>query len=167
MHEEGGGHSCAWIALASRIKLTRPPFSGAVFLSPTEIPHVEPACLDQVCEIRGFRERPEPHQLKERKQKMLKAALFGAVLSTAAISAAWALPSNPATGLTETAASNLIEVGRRDGWRRGHWRHRNWRHHRGHWRGWHHGGRYWRHRYYYRPRHWWGCINVGPVWYCD
>jgi hypothetical protein len=97
---------------------------------------------------------------------MLRAALIGAFLSAVAISAAWALPSNPATGLTETAAPNVIEVGRRDGWRRGHWRHRNWRHHRGHWRGWHHGGRYWGHRYYYRPRHWWGCVNVGPVWYC-
>ena len=31
-----------------------------------------------------------------------------------------------------------------------------------------HGGRYWGHRYYYRPYNWQalGCIVVGPVWYC-
>jgi hypothetical protein len=41
------------------------------------------------------------------------------------------------------------------------------RHH--HYRGryWY-GGRYWGRRYYYRPYSWqtWGCIRVGPIWYC-
>lgn len=97
---------------------------------------------------------------------MLKAALFGGILAAFTVSAAWALPATPVAKLNGLVnSSDVTEVGRRDRkWRR------HWRGHRGkHWRrGWHHGGRYWRHRYHYRPRYWqsWGCIHVGPVWYC-
>jgi hypothetical protein len=32
----------------------------------------------------------------------------------------------------------------------------------------HYGNRYWNYRYTYRPLGWqaWGCIAVGPFWYC-
>jgi hypothetical protein len=44
-------------------------------------------------------------------------------------------------------------------------RHYGRNYHRG---GYWYGGRSWSRRYYARPRSWqtWGCINVGPIWYC-
>jgi hypothetical protein len=99
---------------------------------------------------------------------MLKALLYGSVLSALTISAAWALPASPASQPSDISTSNVIQVGKWDNHGKGHWRGRNrgWRgHHRG-WRGYHHRGRYWRHRYHYRPRGIFGCVQVGPVWYC-
>ena len=52
------------------------------------------------------------------------------------------------------------------------YKHYNYKHYNKHYNYKHgryyHGGRYWGRRYYYRPPNWqaWGCVVVGPVWYC-
>lgn len=96
---------------------------------------------------------------------MLKAALFGTILAAMTVSAAWALPASPGSKL-EASTSNVIDVGKGHGKWGHHSKRRSGYHGKRHWRGHRHAGRYWRHRYHYRPRHWWGCIQAGPVWYC-
>jgi hypothetical protein len=113
---------------------------------------------------------------------MMKSIVSAAVLSLSIISAAWALPVPSASQVPQAGASDLVLVGKKGhggkNWNRGRNYNKNWKHHGrnynrnwnrgGKWRGYHHRGRYWGHRYYYRPWNWnvLGCINVGPVWYC-
>jgi hypothetical protein len=106
---------------------------------------------------------------------MIKRILSGAALSFALISAAWALPAAPKTELPALSQSDIIHVGKKSHghhggkhYNRKHYKHYNYRggkHYRGRY---YHGGRYWGRRYYYRPYNWqaWGCVVVGPVWYC-
>lgn len=104
---------------------------------------------------------------------MIKAALIATMLSVATLATAWAVPSAPASNTVDVSTSNLVEVGHggKKGWGgKGHWKKGHWGPGKGwrHGRGWHHRGRYWKHRYHYRPRYWqrWGCVLVGPFWYC-
>jgi hypothetical protein len=104
---------------------------------------------------------------------MIKSILSAAALSFALVSAAWALPAAPKTELPALSHSDIIQVGKK-----GHGGHhhggkhynKHYKYHGGkHYRGrYYHGGRYWGRRYYYRPYNWqvWGCVAVGPIWYC-
>ena len=95
---------------------------------------------------------------------MLRSTLFASALSLATFSVASALPSVATPPLEPD--SSVILVGHGKGHHSGHKRHYsnhgNWNKH------YHYGGRYWGHRYSYRPYGWatLGCIAVGPVWYC-
>jgi hypothetical protein len=98
---------------------------------------------------------------------MIKPILSAAALSFALVSAAWALPATPKTDLPALNQTDVIQVGKKGHGGHGH----NYKHYgyKGHYRGrYHHGGRYWGHRYSYRPYGWQtlGCVAVGPVWYC-
>ena len=104
---------------------------------------------------------------------MVRLTLLAASVSLALASAGLAapLPPTPQAGHGITSALLLVKKGKgkkyyKD-WDHKHWNHKHWdhKHYRG--RYWY-GGRYWGRRYYYRPQYWrsWGCINVGPVWYC-
>ncbi len=117
---------------------------------------------------------------------MIKHAMLAISFSIVLASAGSAASLSPAL-LKQSANSDLIQVkSRGHHGHRGHAHHRhynahrNYNHHRHynrhynynrhhHYRGryWY-GGRSWGRRYYYRPYYWqtWGCIRVGPVWYC-
>ena len=104
---------------------------------------------------------------------MIKPILTAAALSFALASAAWALPAAPKTDLPALNQTDVIQVGKKShghgGGKHYNRKHYNYKY-RGpkHARGYYHGGRYWGRRYYYRPDNWqaWGCVVVGPVWYC-
>lgn len=103
---------------------------------------------------------------------MIRYALLAAGVSLVLASAGHAAPS-PTPQLEQTAPSDLVQVKKYKKYKGKRWRDYNgWdrRHYRGRYdRGrYHYGGRYYGRRYGYRPRNWqsWGCISVGPVWYC-
>jgi hypothetical protein len=104
----------------------------------------------------------------------LLTASFGLALSSA--SAGLAAPLSLTPQLKQAATSDLVQVKkyykgkkyyRGKKYRGRNWRYRDWDRRRYRGRYWY-GGRYWGRRYSYRPRYWrsWGCVNVGPVWYC-
>jgi hypothetical protein len=97
---------------------------------------------------------------------MIKYALLAASVSLALASAGLAAPLSPTPQLKQSSSSGLVQVRY---WRRHpyYWRRPYYRRHYYRGRYWY-GGRYWGRRYYYRPYYWrsWGCINIGPVWYC-
>jgi len=104
---------------------------------------------------------------------MIKPILSAAALSFALVSAAWALPGAPKAELPALSQSDIVQVGKKGGKHYGghHYKYHGGKYHGGkHWRGgrYYHGGRYWGRRYYYRPYNWqaWGCVAVGPIWYC-
>ena len=109
---------------------------------------------------------------------MIKQILSASALSFALVSAAWALPAAPKTDLPALNQSDIIQVGHGHGGKGKHYgghknyKHYNYKHYNKHYNYKHgryyHGGRYWGRRYYYRPPNWqaWGCVVVGPVWYC-
>ena len=109
---------------------------------------------------------------------MIKQILSAAALSFALVSAAWALPAAPKTGLPALSQSDVIQVGHGHGGKgkgKHYGGHKNYNKHYNykykgpkHYGRYYHGGRYWGRRYYYRPYNWQalGCIVVGPVWYC-
>ena len=88
------------------------------------------------------------------------------VLSLFGFTAAGAFP---ALQKPQSNSSDLIEVGHKG---KGHGGKHHNRHHNKqafkHGGKYYHGNRYWTHRYRYRPIGWraYGCIDVGPVWYC-
>jgi hypothetical protein len=103
---------------------------------------------------------------------MIRYVLLAAGLSLVLASAGHAAPLSPSPQLKRAATSDLVQV-KKYKYKRKNWKHYNdWdrRHYRGRYdRGrYRYGGRYYGRRYGYRPRYWqsWGCINVGPVWYC-
>ena len=100
---------------------------------------------------------------------MIRHVLLAASVSLALASAGSAAPLSPSPQLKQAATSDLVQVKKYKG--------KNWNKHYKHWNDWDHrhykgryryGGRYWGRRYYSRPYYWrsWGCIQVGPVWYC-
>jgi hypothetical protein len=90
------------------------------------------------------------------------------VLSLFGITAADAYPAP----LTEQPASTDLVLEVKKG--KGHGAKHHNKHHNKHGHNYKHGGkywygnRYWTHRYSYRPLGWraYGCVAVGPVWYC-
>jgi len=99
---------------------------------------------------------------------MMRSVLWAAIVSLLAVSAAWALPVSPTAKLPELTSSDVIQVGKKYYNKHyKHYKHYNKKYYHGHGR-YYHGGRYWGHRYYYRPYNWrgLGCFAAGPVWYC-
>jgi hypothetical protein len=105
---------------------------------------------------------------------MIRYALLAAGVSLALVSAGLAAPLSPTPQLKQAATSDLVQVKKYKGKK---YKGNNWNKHYKHWNDWDHrhykgqyryGGRYWGRRYYSRPYYWrsWGCIQVGPVWYC-
>jgi hypothetical protein len=106
---------------------------------------------------------------------MIRYALLAASLSLMLASAGHAALLSPSPQLKQAATSDLVQVKKYKGkkYKGKNWKHYNdWdrRHYRGRYdRGrYRYGGRYYGRRYGYRPRYWqsWGCVHVGPVWYC-
>jgi hypothetical protein len=123
---------------------------------------------------------------------MMKTIVPAAILSLAVVSASWALPVPPSGALAPLNSTDLIQVkkggGKHHGGKHHGGKHHGGKHHAakhhggkhyhrgksyrykysGPWRGYHHGGRYWKHRYIVRPYNWvvLGCVNAGPFWYC-
>lgn len=103
---------------------------------------------------------------------MLRRILLAAGVSLVLASAGSAAPLiSPDLQLKQVAASDLVQVKKKYKGKKYHgknWYKNNWNHRR-HYRGryWY-GGRSWGRRYYSRPYYWrsWGCVAVGPVWYC-
>ena len=115
---------------------------------------------------------------------MIRSTLFAAVLSLTTFSVASALPS-VANAPMDTTGS-VVRVGYDHGHYKGHknnwnkYHSNNWNKYHGnnwnkyHGNNWkyhnryHYAGRYWGHRYSYRPYGWatLGCVAVGPIWYC-
>jgi hypothetical protein len=106
---------------------------------------------------------------------MTRCALLVAIFSLILVSSGSAAPVSSTLQLKDAPTSDLVQVKKYKGkkymgknWKRyNDWdrRHYRGRYDRGRYR---YGGRYYGRRYGYRPRYWqsWGCINVGPVWYC-
>lgn len=94
---------------------------------------------------------------------MIRPVLLAASLSLALASAGSAAPLSPSPQLKQAATSDLVQVKKYKHYK--HWNDWDHRRYNGRYR---YGGRYWGRRYYSRPYHWrsWGCIQVGPVWYC-
>ena len=96
----------------------------------------------------------------------MKKALISVIASLFCVTSALAFPAPSIS----SRSTDIIEVGHghkggkhRHGGKHAH--HKNWNKHSGkYW----HGNRHWTHRYSYRPLGWrtYGCVEVGPVWYC-
>jgi hypothetical protein len=115
---------------------------------------------------------------------MIRYTLLAASFSLVLVSAGLAAPLSPTLQLKQAATSDLVQVKKYKGkkykgkkWNKNYGHRNDWhrRHYRGRYDrgryyggGYRYGGRYYGRRYGYRPRYWqsWGCINVGPVWYC-
>jgi hypothetical protein len=108
---------------------------------------------------------------------MKKYVLPVAVVYLSAVTAAWAVPSSNLPRLT--SPNDIVQVGSKDKGKgkshKGHSHnnnhhnhHNNHHYHHGYNDNYHYHGRYWGHRYAYRPYNWQtlGCIAAGPVWYC-
>jgi ABC-type Zn2+ transport system substrate-binding protein/surface adhesin len=118
---------------------------------------------------------------------MIKYALPVAVLYFAVATTAVALPGSTVPQLT--SPSDIVQVsskGKGKGHGKSHKDHgkshkdhgkshkghshhnHNHHHHYGDYHKYHYHGRYWGHRYSYRPYNWQtlGCIAAGPIWYC-
>lgn len=101
---------------------------------------------------------------------MIKPILAAAVIAFGMASAAHAVPVKPSASPNASAASDLVQAGKK--YKRAYkgkrkYRNRGYRgrnYYRG---GYHRPPRGWR-SYSYRPYGWRsrGCIIVGPVWYC-
>jgi hypothetical protein len=117
---------------------------------------------------------------------MKRVVLTATVLSLAVVSAVWAAPFPSST--QQLRSPDIVDVGykgdkkynKNKNWKYGNnknWKYgnnKNWKYgnkyrHKNRYAGnyWH-GGRYWGHRYSYRPYGWQtlGCVAVGPIWYC-
>jgi hypothetical protein len=98
---------------------------------------------------------------------MIRSILPAAIVSSLVISAAWAAPILPLSQVNQF--SNLAQVGYYD---KKYYKNKKYYKHQGYYgkpyKKYYHGGRYWGHRYSYRPSGWQtlGCVAVGPVWYC-
>jgi hypothetical protein len=101
---------------------------------------------------------------------MIKYALPVAVLYLAVASTAWAVPGSTLPQLT--SSNDIVQVGSKGKGKskshKGYSHHRHHDHHYGKYHRYHYHGRYWGHRYAYRPYGWqtMGCISAGPFWYC-
>jgi hypothetical protein len=105
---------------------------------------------------------------------MHKYVLPAAALYLSAVTGAWAMPAS--TLPQPISPNDIVQVGSKGKGKshKGHSHNNNHHHHNNH--HYHHGyndnyhyhGRYWGHRYAYRPHNWQmlGCIAAGPVWYC-
>jgi hypothetical protein len=110
---------------------------------------------------------------------MIKYVLPGAVLYLTVATTAWAMPSSTLPQLT--SPNDIVQVGSKGKGKgkshkghshnKGNSHHYNNNHHHHHYGDYHrynYHGRYWGHRYSYRPNNWQtlGCIAAGPIWYC-
>src|SRR5262245_18888402 len=98
---------------------------------------------------------------------MAKYALAVVALYPTAVATAWALPSSPLPQLT--SSNDIVQV-RSKSKGKSHKGHSHSSHHHhphySHNHKYHYHGHYYGHRYSYRPRGAFGCIQAGPVWYC-
>jgi hypothetical protein len=109
---------------------------------------------------------------------MRRMVLPAAALSLALVSMAWASPA-PLTN-QQVRSPDIVDVGykgdkkynKNQNWKYGNknknWKYGNKYHHKNYAGHYWHGGKYWGHRYTYRPYGWQtlGCVAVGPIWYC-
>ena len=100
---------------------------------------------------------------------MIRIVLPVLALSLFGITSAGAFPSPRTEQPTSTdlvvevkSKSKSHHAGKHHGKNKGHYKHAK------HGGKYYHGNRYWTHRYRYRPIGWraYGCIEVGPLWYC-
>jgi hypothetical protein len=105
---------------------------------------------------------------------VIRSILPATILSSLVISAAWAAPISPNLQVNQFSSTNLAQVGYYD---KNYYKNKKYYKHHGYnyydkprYGGprYYRGGRYWGHRYSYRPPGWQtlGCVAVGPVWYC-
>ena len=101
---------------------------------------------------------------------MIKSILPATFLSSLLISTAWALPIPPTPEVNQASATNLTQVGEKKYYKSEKKYYKAEKKHyqaeKKHYQKYHHGGKYWGHRYSYRPRGAIGCVAAGPVWYC-
>ena len=101
---------------------------------------------------------------------MIKSILPATFLSSLLISTAWALPIPPTPEVNQASATNLTQVGEKKYYKSEKKYYRAEKKHyqaeKKYYQKYHHGGKYWGHRYSYRPRGAIGCVAAGPVWYC-
>jgi hypothetical protein len=93
---------------------------------------------------------------------VFRSILPATVLCSCVISGAWALPIS-ATPAKHPSATNVTQVGYYDKKQKKYYKAE-----KKYYKKYYHGGKYWGHRYSYRPPGWQalGCVAVGPVWYC-
>jgi hypothetical protein len=96
---------------------------------------------------------------------VIKSILPATILSSLVISAAWGLPIPRTPEVNQASATNLTQVGEKKYYKK---EKNYYKAEKKHYQKYHHGGKYWGHRYSYRPPGWQvlGCVAAGPVWYC-
>jgi len=110
---------------------------------------------------------------------MKRVVLTATVLSLALVSTVWAVPLPSST--QQLRSPDIVDVDYKGD--KKYYKNKNWKYGQNkHWKkygnkyryknkyagNYWHGGRYWGHRYSYRPYGWQtlGCVAVGPIWYC-
>jgi hypothetical protein len=86
---------------------------------------------------------------------VIKSILPAIILSSLVISTAWALPIPPTTQVNQASATNLTQVGEKKYYKK---EKNYYKAEKKHYNKYRHGGKYWGHRYSYRPP---GCHAVG------
>lgn len=96
---------------------------------------------------------------------MKRTILPALVLSLFWVTAAGAFPALPTQ---PSGPADLIEVGTKAKMHGGKYKKHHNMHGHKHAGKYYHGNRYWTYRYRYRPIGWraYGCVLVGPFWYC-
>jgi hypothetical protein len=103
---------------------------------------------------------------------VFRSILPATILSSLMISAVWAAPISPASGFNQLSSTNFTQVGDYDKKyykNKKYYKDKDYKYYgKSYNKNYYHGGRYWGHRYSYRPPGWQtlGCVAVGPVWYC-
>jgi hypothetical protein len=108
---------------------------------------------------------------------MIRSILPAIILSSLVVSTAWALPGPSTPQVNQAGATNLIQIGEKNSYKKQYYKAKKekqyykkqyYKAEKKHYKNYYHGGRYWGHRYSYRPYGWQtlGCVAVGPVWYC-
>jgi hypothetical protein len=104
---------------------------------------------------------------------MIRSILPAIILSSLVLSTAWALPGRTPQ-VNQAGATNLIQIGEKQYYKKQYYKaEKEKQYYKKQYKAekhynYHHGGRYWGHRYTYRPPGWQvlGCVAAGPVWYC-
>ena len=102
---------------------------------------------------------------------MIRSILPATILSSMVISAAWALPVSPtSSNVNQLRSIDFVQIGDKKYYKENkkYYKHSDKYYGKPYNNRYYHGGRYWGHRYSYRPPGWQtlGCVAVGPVWYC-
>jgi hypothetical protein len=103
---------------------------------------------------------------------VFRSILPATILSSLVISAVWAAPISTASQFNQLNSTNLTQVGdsnKKYYKNNKYYKDKNYKYYgKSYNKNYYHGGRYWGHRYSYRPPGWQtlGCVAVGPVWYC-